>query len=549
MYSTHAKSAVALARLACRLCVTVALILVFVVPAIGQSAWRAVDLGAEHPGLSVALDINNTGHVVGWRASGVAERAFLWTAFTGMVELVGLDGDARLSHASAINDSGQVVGDSLTISGQVHAFLWTAASGMRDLGTLGGDFSAAYDINAFGQVVGSSTIASGEPHAFLWTPERGMVDLGTLDGFASRAYAINDAGDVVGDRHGSSYATDEVRAFLWQGGTMHDLDTLGGAFPFSSAVGINNAGHVVGNSNDVAWRWMAHTGTIPIGTPLGSVVNDVNDSHQTVGVTGGGRAFVFSDLEGMSHLGTLGGRFSEANSINQAGQIVGGAETVSGQSHAVLWCRVSIPTITGVAISPPVLSPANGDLVRVHVDYAATSGCGERAPATLSVTSSEPNEGSSDIEILDDHTVLLRAERLELGPGRTYTIRIRAVAGADVAVAEVAVTVPIEDVDRGGPMSGVTLRTDVESPQPVGSSIVLSATGTGGTAPSACRFWVQSWSDGVWLVLQDWSPVSTFTWSGGAVGGYNLVVEARRASSSSTEATAAIGFVVSPPAE
>lgn len=546
MFSTHTTSADALSRLVRCLCLVVASIPVCGSLAIGQPTWRAVDLGAEGSGLSVALDISNTGHVVGWRASGVAERAFLWTAATGMVGLGGLDGDLRLSHAIAINDSGQVVGDSLTPSGQVHAFLWTAASGMRDLGTLGGDFSAAYDINASGQVVGSSTIASGEPHAFLWTPERGMVDLGTLDGFASRAYAINDAGDVVGDRHGSSRSTDEVRAFLWQRGTMHDLGTLGGAYPFSSASGINNAGHVVGNANDVAWWWMPHVGMIPVGTPLGSVVHDVNDNDQTVGVTSGGRAFVFSDREGMSDLGTLGGRFSDANSINQAGQIVGSAETASGVSHAALWCRASVPIITGVAVTPPVLSPAHGGVVRVHVDYAATGGCGERASATLSVTSSEPDEGPSDIEILDDHTVLLRAERLELGPGRTYTIRVRAVAGADVAVAEVAVTVPIGDADREGPVRDVTLRTDLESPQPIGSSVVLSAVGTGSTPQSVYRFWVQSWSDGVWQVLQDWSSASTFTWAGGAAGGYNLAVEARRASFPDTEAAAAIGFFVSP---
>lgn len=545
MHSTHTTSADHLCRLACRLCVAVTLIPVFVSAALGQPAWRAIDLGAERSGLSVALDINNAGHVVGWRATGVAERGFIWTAATGMVELGGLDGHARLSHAIAINDAGQVVGDSFTDSGRIHAFLWTASTGMRDLGTLGGEFSAAYDINGFGHVVGTSTTASGETHAFLWTAERGMVDLGTLAGFASRAYAINDIGEVVGDHHGSAHSADEVGAFLWQGGTMHDLGTLGGAFPFSSASGINNAGHVVGNSNDVAWWWMPHTGMIPIGTPLGSFVNDVNDSHQTVGVTGGGRAFTFSDLEGMNDLGTLGGRFSEANSINQAGQIVGSADTSTGERHAALWCGASVPIITGVGATPSVLSSANGDLVTVRVDYTAATRCGGSVDATLSVTSSEPDDGPADIEILDGRTVRLRAERLELGPGRTYTIRIRAVDGAHESAADVSVMVPIGDADGGRPMTGVTLTTDVVSPQPMGSPVVLSAVGAGGTSPFAYRFWIQSWDDGVWRVLQDWSAASTFTWTGGAAGGYNLAVEARRASSPNTEAAAAVGFVVS----
>jgi probable HAF family extracellular repeat protein len=41
---------------------------------------------------------------------------------------------------------------------------------MQDLGTLGGFLSAAYGINARGQVVGNSSTAAGEMHAVLWEP-------------------------------------------------------------------------------------------------------------------------------------------------------------------------------------------------------------------------------------------------------------------------------------------------------------------------------------------------------------------------------------------
>ena len=68
-----------------------------------------------------------------------------------------------------------------------------------DLGTLGGTYSSAFAINERGQVVGDSTTDpnSGETHAFLW--QRGtMTNLGTLGGSFSQALAINERGQVMG---------------------------------------------------------------------------------------------------------------------------------------------------------------------------------------------------------------------------------------------------------------------------------------------------------------------------------------------------------------
>ena len=111
-----------------------------------------------------------------------------------------------------------------------------ASSGYEaiDLGTLGGS-SRAWAINNRGQVVGESTTDTGERHAFLW--EKGvMTDLGTLGGEESTALGINDRGQVVG--YGPT-TTARYHAFLWEKGVMTDLGTLGGD---SRAYAITTAG-------------------------------------------------------------------------------------------------------------------------------------------------------------------------------------------------------------------------------------------------------------------------------------------------------------------
>ena len=72
---------------------------------------------------------------------------------------------------------------------------------MVDLGTLGGINSDAHAVNDRGQVVGESYAAGGAClHAFSWTRAGGMVDLGTLPGGGrSHVDAVNDRGQVVGD--------------------------------------------------------------------------------------------------------------------------------------------------------------------------------------------------------------------------------------------------------------------------------------------------------------------------------------------------------------
>jgi len=167
--------------------------------------------------------------------------------------------------AFAINDSGQAVGASgdcttfNTISldnlSPLHALLWRAGT-VTDLGTLGGtghgDGIEAIYLNNKGQVVGNSDLAGDTNfHGFLWNEGTGMQDLGTLPGDAnSAAIGINDAGDVVGVSLDAKF---NPRAFFWRNGVMTDLNTLipaGSSLALITGCSINSQGQIIGIAVD-----------------------------------------------------------------------------------------------------------------------------------------------------------------------------------------------------------------------------------------------------------------------------------------------------------
>ena len=131
-----------------------------------------------------------------------------------------------------------------------------------DLGTLGGTSSTPTAINEAGQVVGDSTIASGDTHAFVWTPTSGMMDLGTLLSRQSTscapqpqcrtsvAQAINNLGHVAvtgpADRSVVLSAW-FVGAYLWTpDGGMVSLDQNVGGSVVSA---VNDVGQLVGSAD------------------------------------------------------------------------------------------------------------------------------------------------------------------------------------------------------------------------------------------------------------------------------------------------------------
>jgi len=260
---------------------------------------------------SSAVGINNAGQVVGsMRTHGKQDRAFLWSASTGMRDLGTLPGSKGIT-ANGINDAGQVLGESVEMTGPstmaYHTFLWSVSTGMQDLGQLtsNGSIARMSAINKAGQLVGVSPPGNGS-HAVLWSPSAGMHDLGRLGGLGQpmcfEAHAINAGGQVVGMANIYNSTAAIQHAFLWTASDgMYDLDSPDNRY--SNAMGINDSGQVVGSA-------LLH---------------------------GGEHAFLWSPTAGMRDLGTLGGRFSHATCINNKGQVAGDSTTSSEQYHAFIW--------------------------------------------------------------------------------------------------------------------------------------------------------------------------------------------------------------------
>src|SRR5947208_3402657 len=103
---------------------------------------------------------------------------------------------------------------------------------ISDLGTLGGPASQPYAINNSGLIVGVSLTADGSSHAFRFTGS--ISDLG-IDSSIAVATSVNETGQIAGYYKGQDYT-----GFVWTQGKVHDVGNLG--LKFSVAYGINGLG-------------------------------------------------------------------------------------------------------------------------------------------------------------------------------------------------------------------------------------------------------------------------------------------------------------------
>jgi probable HAF family extracellular repeat protein len=236
---------------------------------------------------------------------------------------------------------------------------------ITDLGVLKGDNeSSGFFINNLGEVVGCSDVqtVNGYPctgtvpgqHAFTWSSSKGMKDLGTLSGATvSGAVGVNDAGTVVGYSNVKGQPATDFVAVQWGPyGAISKLGTLSGGAS-SSAFQINSAGESSGDSflsngkvNATSWtgKTIKNLGALPGSIfTAGLAINDngyiVGESVFSYGPPFTSHAFLWNGSK-MKDMGTLrGGTTSMANAINSSGVAVGQSDghVTGGLWHAVQW--------------------------------------------------------------------------------------------------------------------------------------------------------------------------------------------------------------------
>ena len=248
-----------------------------------------------------------------------------------------------------------------------------------------------YGINSFGDVVGYALNDNGEREAILWRPGQPRTFLGfltqdqTLDRW-SIAWGINDARQITGR---STYSWDpnvsgeypdpptypvwdyssSIHAFLWQAGTMADLNDLSLGQPVvpdypdprnkldSEGRAINRHGVVVGYSHtnaatrNTGWAWhivfdaphsAKFTGAAPIdlGITLTDATSDATAINDHGAIIGAGNYYqgAFFQLNGQTQILAPTAGASFANGLNNLDHVVGAL----GNSSAFIW----VPTST-----------------------------------------------------------------------------------------------------------------------------------------------------------------------------------------------------------
>jgi probable HAF family extracellular repeat protein len=256
-----------------------------------------------------AAGVNNRGQIAGWAEDTVHDstctapqvlqfEAVVWGPKLNQITQLKPYGSDPDSAATAINDSGQVVGISGICSvavggaGAEHALIWN--NGVpTNLGNLGGQaWNTPTAINNHGVVVGFGN-TSGDmnaplnPLGFIWTQNSGLQAIPPVASASDTndiAYDLNEKSQVVGQ----SFGPNGFRAFLYENGVSTDLNTLviGGDPNLSLflAQGVNDSGEISGTAIDSSSGLFVGFLAVPVLDGSGSTAPKVKLAAPSPGV-------------------------------------------------------------------------------------------------------------------------------------------------------------------------------------------------------------------------------------------------------------------------
>ena len=187
---------------------------------------------------SQAFSINERGQIAGYEG----DDAVLWNGERILRRLSG-----PLGRAYDVNENNQAVGS--IDDGIIKAAYWNASGEVTELPVGGSTFSEAYSINNSRWVVGTYLPISGSKKEDL-QQNQPVRKAETLFSVASpfSEDASQQSGGMESARTATS-ANNNLRAFLWQGGTLVDLNDIidpNSGWVLLEAKSINNAAQITG---------------------------------------------------------------------------------------------------------------------------------------------------------------------------------------------------------------------------------------------------------------------------------------------------------------
>ena len=192
---------------------------------------------------------NDNGQIMGWVEGSIdgVDQLYLFNSFDDIVYPYLSDLFDRDVQPSDINNTGQFTGRHRVVDSLKYKPFFFDGERVHQLVPEGASEGEATGLNDLGQIVGHYDVPTGvyfytDRYGFVWS-DGARIPIGTVDERVSPT-DINESSQVIGQA--TLFNENLQRAFLYEGGELHNLGTLGGSS--SAALSINNNGWIVGES-------------------------------------------------------------------------------------------------------------------------------------------------------------------------------------------------------------------------------------------------------------------------------------------------------------